>query len=278
MNIGLTLTTTATKVASPELVNRILQVFTEADSMCPPGHTLQPGISMCMVWALLARWATDRDISDLNRALHILVTHANDELGQDPTLYGFLKYCFYQHVPENTADLETAIDAFKKVTRGPDISAGERFLAAQLWIKVAHDSNHVSLCDAYVAAISLLDSHAGSHRTLASRFFNLVESHMDPFDCVPEAAAYFIDQGRVREAVELLEQGRNIILTQFSGGREHVEALRTQDEGLALRFMEARCELDRATLDDNQAHELFRADGSLAAARFVESVELLLRR
>ncbi|MEV5427992.1 CHAT domain-containing protein [Streptomyces sp. NPDC052701] len=87
----------------------------------------------------------------------------------------------------------------------------------------------------------------------------------------PAAAGIAAGFGRAERAVELLEQGRGVLLGQLLDVRDDVEALRAHDAGLAEEFLELRERMAASEAEAAARHAtlpgwLRRADGPMAYA------------
>ena len=159
------------------------------------------------------------------------------------------------------------------VASGPS-AARYRVEAACSLTKIAADSG---LWDealrALSAAVDLLPLmaprhfHRSSQQRMLSRFPTLAS----------DAAAVALRQGRASRAVELLEQGRGVVLSYALETRGDVTELRERYPGLADRFDRTRLELDAASaLPAGLGLTAKRADAGLRRRKVSESWHDLL--
>lgn len=139
-----------------------------------------------------------------------------DEEGKQPALLHYLgRALVAEH--RRTGDpalLEQAKNVFRRLARGPAVGVTERITAARSWGSIANALGDVrSACEGFSTAVSLLELMAwrglrddDQQRLLAGQL-----------GLARTAAALAIECGDHERAVELLEQGRGILLGRLAG-------------------------------------------------------------
>ena len=129
-----------------------------------------------------------------------------------------------------------AFELFEHAADHSSASAKIRFDAAVIWAREAHYRDHPSAVhhDAYTKSLTLL----GRCLIMAST----IESQQNLLVAVPkslalDAVSCSINQGDLRTAVELLEQGKAVLLwSKLRGHRHPLDNLRTIDKELFDQF------------------------------------------
>ncbi|WP_190015373.1 CHAT domain-containing protein [Streptomyces lucensis] len=141
-----------------------------------------------------------------------------------------------------TEDRHRAAEALSEASRVPTAPARSRTLAAAAAGTIAADSGDFARAtDLFALALDQLELTAWRGLGRPDR-----ESLISDFpDLVTNAAASAVRAGRPERAVELLEQGRGILLAQALETRADDQALRARAPDLADRLGEILLELDR---------------------------------
>lgn len=133
-----------------------------------------------------------------------------------------------------------------------------RVHCARLWASRAHRWNHPSALEANQTCLQALQvaittpsaMEAQHARFLSEKAF--IMSRGVTFD----AAALALDQQRVETAIELLEQGRGILLAQMGYFRTSLEDLRAVDADLADEFGRLSSLLETSTATKSQDYSI----------------------
>jgi tetratricopeptide (TPR) repeat protein len=143
------------------------------------------------------------------------------------------------------ADLEKAIQASREAANVREAAPSLRMQAATIWARLsAAAARWQDATDGFKAAVSLLGRVAprslarGDQEHALQRVAGLAN----------DAAACCIQAGLPHLALELLEQGRGILLGQALDTRTDLTALAEQHPGLASQFATLRDALDQASL------------------------------
>ncbi|MET9887331.1 CHAT domain-containing protein [Streptomyces sp. NPDC006430] len=136
-----------------------------------------------------------------------------------------------------------AIDTFRQAARLSTGILHLRLAAARSWgVLAATQKEWEEALRGYAYAIELLPQAAwhGLERTDREHFLSTAQG------LASDAAAVAIEQGRLARAVELLEQGRGVLLAQALDARTDLDELRALDPDLAGAMDGVRNRLDRA--------------------------------
>ncbi|KAG8993898.1 hypothetical protein FRB94_010305 [Tulasnella sp. JGI-2019a] len=208
MNLGYALQLRCVKNPSREDAEAVILRFQEAESLVPPEH---PSVTL------------------VSRAL--------------ASTY----YLLYD-ITQNQDDVEKSMDLFKKAVEHPTGGSYRRLEAAFEWTVAAHHIGryHPSRLEAYKTALSVMHRHIALTPKIVSRH-QIISSHRYK-SLASNAAACAVEYGRLEEAVELLERGRVIVLSEMSGYRNSLDALREIDDEAADTLDRLNRELERTVL------------------------------
>ncbi|ARZ66002.1 hypothetical protein SMD11_0336 [Streptomyces albireticuli] len=152
-------------------------------------------------------------------------------------------------------DIELAFDLFRQATGITTAPALVRYRAARAWGRAAAGlGDWREALDAHRAAVAELPLLAWHGLAREDRLDALGRAA----GLAGDAAAVALNAGRPQEAVQLLEQGRGVLLAQALDARDDMTALRERAPGLAARIREVRALLDadpdtRSASDPDQA-------------------------
>ena len=130
----------------------------------------------------------------------------------------------------------------------------DRLLAALFWVDLSIQWSHPSSLDAYRKSLELLQVLVFTGSSLESLHYRLssaVRLKGTRYLAV-DAAACAIREGRVEIALELLEQGRSLLLTQTGRYRTPVDDLEAVDPNLADEFRRNSVLIERSILMGGQ--------------------------
>jgi tetratricopeptide (TPR) repeat protein/CHAT domain-containing protein len=137
---------------------------------------------------------------------------------------------------EQTADnIEKAFKAFRQAADRPFGSSHARLHGSLNWVTQARAHQHQSLTDAYSHALSLLDRCLITNPSIEyqHQFLNTIPNSSS---IAVDAAASAIEDGKVKDAVKLVEQGKGILWSRMRGYRHSLDGIRELDEALAADF------------------------------------------
>ncbi len=228
---------------------------------CSPDDPNLAGFLSILGHVLQARYEHEGRTNDLDAA--IAAGNRAVELSEpgDPRLgrhLGALGHAFYlRHVGNNeTADLDTAIERWRAATEADSTGPSVRMQAALEWASAAFkDRRMAAAADGFAAAVDLLPLVVW--RGL-DRFTQ--EDHLAELaGLASDAAAAAIAAGQPRRAVELLEQGRQVLWTQALHLRSDLTQLQEKAPELASRLDMARSQLDSPVPDSGSGGFSLRA-------------------
>lgn len=127
-----------------------------------------------------------------------------------------------------------------------------RFRTANLWIRFARERTHPSALEAYSTALDLLQTIVTAGKTLDSRHERLLDRTKS---LASDAAALAIEQRQLETAVELLEQGRGILLGQLGRYQTPLERLPVGGNQLPDEFMRLSSELETSIASGGRISE-----------------------
>ena len=150
--------------------------------------------------------------------------------------------------------------ATMSATSGPP---GVRLRAATLWVDVTVKWADRSALKAYHATIGLLDTILASGRSLESRHRRLASVEAGRTQTLAvDGAACAIGSGEVELAIEMLEQGRSVLLTQAGRYRTRVDELEATHPGLASQFRSISAMMDASAMDRGQRNPDLAPNGT----------------
>jgi hypothetical protein len=238
-NLGCALLLRSARPDGGAALDEAANVLREAADATPDDHLTRPIYLANLGGALVARFRRRHDLSDLDGALAALRQVA-DSRALDRTAVSRSAYL-------TTMARALMEDAVRKRHQGPLAGAitmlraaagagpaptADRVQAACEWADLAATADLSAAADGYATAVGLLDMLAwrGLRRVdqelLLARFSGVAG----------DAAAAAIAAGQPGRAVELLEQGRGVLLAQAIGARAAYDALRRQAPALADRL------------------------------------------
>lgn len=144
-------------------------------------------------------------------------------------------------IDRDPADLDGAIGMWRSAAGSPVGSVEIRMAAARNWARAATEERDSELAlEAYSTAVGLLPLLAwrGLDRTVQERRLASTKG----LAC--EAAAWSLAAGQTERAVELLEQGRQVLWSQAVQTRSDLSVLAAVDPELAADLDQTRQELD----------------------------------
>jgi hypothetical protein len=122
------------------------------------------------------------------------------------------------------------------------------------WVELSTQWSHLSSLDAYCKSLELLQVLISTGSSLESLHYRLTSTvrlkrtrHL-----AVDAAACAIREGRIEMALELLEQGRSLLLTQAGRYRTPVEDLEVVDPILADEFRRISVLMEKSVLTSGQ--------------------------
>jgi tetratricopeptide (TPR) repeat protein len=141
------------------------------------------------------------------------------------------------------ADLMASISAFKTAAQSKTAYPRDALQAARNWADLSHHyDNMSSALDGYRTALEILPKVAWLGLSTSSLRTSLSQVDAEHLSCL--AAACAIQQGRLEEAVELLDVGRSVFWQQASSLRVELEKLKEMEPELADQLERVGQKLD----------------------------------
>ena len=163
-------------------------------------------------------------------------------------LYSFLRRYGLSY---DKRDVDEIFRLYPIAATNPYAKVPNRFEISCHWAYAARYFGHPSTSDAYKSAISLLQDSLAFAPTLETQHFRLV-SMRDNIEKLPlDCASYQVRTGRLRDAIETLEQGRGLLWSEMRGLRTSIDHLRTVDSCLAEKFAAVNRDLEALTMSSS---------------------------
>ena len=193
-----------------------------------------------------------REIKYLNRAISIArenINSADLQALRDIArvrLIGFLetRLGLYQF----REDLDELMQLYPMVSAHQHVTSIASCPVSCKWASIAHSVGHPSASTAYDQAISSIQASLIFAPTLDVQHSRLVAMG-DRIKTVPlDYTSYQIHTGRLRQAIETLEQGRALLWSEMRGLRASTDKLRAADSHLAEKFAAVNKNLEKLAL------------------------------
>lgn len=289
-NLGSVLNFLFTIDGDPDLLVEAVDVLRRALRLLPIGHTQRPSVSRQLADALLVTQSHGGDppVGNLLVEAAALLRQGLASLPADHPDAAIQRYLLgevsYRHYASTGDDADRVVaiehwrDACQVTTALPEV----RGAAAQRWgDAAAQASDWPEAVEGYAVAVEMVGRRAS--RSLARA--DQERALRGPAGVVRNAAACAVAAGNPNLAVELLEQGRGILLSRVLDTRSDLSELRSQHPHLAAEFVRVRDAFDRpstsAGLDGADSiirrHALAREwDALLATIRSLDRFETFL--
>ncbi|KAG1773739.1 CHAT domain-containing protein [Suillus placidus] len=146
-------------------------------------------------------------------------------------------YLSRYQILHDPADLSLAIENFRLASRHPTQGFPERIVTAQNWVTAAEEHSHTSALEAYNTCFDLLDGHLATRSSTISRR-EAATAFSGARSLPVDAASCAIRHDKLRQAIELAEQGRGQQWSLASRLRTSVEDLESANPNLAHNYLE----------------------------------------
>ncbi|OAX31809.1 hypothetical protein K503DRAFT_810411 [Rhizopogon vinicolor AM-OR11-026] len=216
----------------------------------------------------------DEALANANFALSLTGTHDPRQSavhGNISDIYVLYHESRLQTTGEDANNLNAAMAHIKAAS--DSISGGLLFrLRKSLrWVSIARQYTHSTLLEAYATSMQLLDSYMSTAASVSSRHHTMKGF---PLTLAVDAASCALQCGDECRAVELLEQGRNVIWTQMARFRMPIDDLRERDdhaEALVTKFRELSHLLDKPPAEHPAGTPRIKVDAE--ATRYTRLVD-----
>ncbi|MFC5212380.1 CHAT domain-containing protein [Streptomyces coerulescens] len=220
----------------------------EAVAATPDDHPARGRSLLGLATAFVTRFLLTGSADDLTGAIDAAESALRATPHDDPRRVSFLAVLAQAHSlaaahEESHHDLEKACSAFREAAGVEGVPTKVRFSVAAHWgLRAALLADWAQAVDAYRVAVGQLPLMAWHGLELDDRISGLAVS--DSIAC--DAAAAALSAGRPQTALQLLEQGRGVLLAQAVDSRFDTAALAEQEPRLAERIAEIRAVLHSA--------------------------------
>jgi tetratricopeptide (TPR) repeat protein len=223
--------------------------------------------------ALHTRFQRTGRSADLDGAISLLQKATPAAPGAEPRTPGRLSNLGFALLDRfrrssQASDLYQAMQAFRDAAAMESQSALWRVRIARSWGSTAAQAGDWrQAAQGFSLAVSLLPQVASRHLQRGDQEYSLSQL----VDLASDAAACALHAGDADQAVQLLEQGRGIILTQALEAHGDLTDLQERAPELAARFTQLRDQLDAPDLD--RASVLFSNEQGIRAVVLGDAIE-----
>ena len=235
-----------------EDLNEATTYYHEALGLHPLGHPGHSTSLYSLACAVFIRYEQSNLMEDLEEAIahwrKALSLHPPDHPDCSKWLNGLASGVLARYVQSGRAeDLEESFMLYKQAANHLPASFKSRLTAAVEWAGAARQHHHSSVIRAYSISLQLLDRCLISFPNIESQQKFLAIAHM-PRSLASDATSAAIDTKDLEAAVELLEQGRAMLLSKLKGYRYPLDQLRQVNRHLADELGALGVELEHLAL------------------------------
>ncbi|KAG1830288.1 CHAT domain-containing protein [Suillus subalutaceus] len=274
-NLGLALYTRYNKLHVIEDLNEAIDRYRESLRLKrhdhPGRHLTLSGLSA----SLCSRFTQTRENEDIEEAINLCRESlvALSSLHPDRWFsYTWLKgaYLARYRILHDPADLSLAIENFRLASGHPTQGFPRRIRQAIGWARQAEVYQHESALEAYQMCFELFDSHVMTRSSIISR--REAATAFRGAQLLPvDAASCAIRRDNLRQAVELVEQGRGQQWSLASRLKTPVEDLESANPNLAHNYLELSKRVSNAA--QSSATITDRAAADRAATKYRKLME-----
>ncbi|KAG1747308.1 CHAT domain-containing protein [Suillus lakei] len=249
-NLALALKTRYAKSDASEDLNEAIDLYRESLQFLRPDNPERHKIFHNLSSALCSRFTQSRKNEDVEEAIRLCQESLEALPSLHPSRYfSYMRlqgaYLSRYRVQRKSADLSLAVENFRLASRHPTQGFPERIKEAVEWACQAEVYRHDSALEAYQMCFELFDNHVMTRSSIISRreaatVFRGTQSL--PVD----AASCAIRRDNLRQAIELVEQGRGQQWSLASRLRTPLEDLESRSPKLARNFSKLSKRLSEA--------------------------------
>ncbi|KAG1788934.1 CHAT domain-containing protein [Suillus plorans] len=241
-NLALALKTRYDKTHVSEDLNEAIDLYRESLRLRRLDHP-ERSITLCSLsWVLCSRFAQTQKNEDVEEAIVLcqqsLAALSSLHPGRH---FGYMQlqeaYLSRYRILHDPADLSLAIENFRLASRHPTQGFPRRITEAIDWARQADVYQHESALEAYQMCLELFDSHVMTRSSIISRR-EAATAFRHARSLPVDAASCAIRRNDLRQAVELVEQGRGQQWSLASRLRTSVEDLESANPTLARNYLE----------------------------------------
>ncbi|KAG1747331.1 CHAT domain-containing protein [Suillus lakei] len=240
-NLASALQTRYAKSDASEDLNEAIDLLRESLQFLRPDNPERHTNFQNLSSALCSRFTQSRKNEDVEEAIRL----CQESLEALPSLHPsrYFSYRWLQEaylsryrVQRKSADLSLAVENFRLASRHPTQGFPERIKEAINWTFAAERHSHSSALEAYKTFFELLDRHLASRSSIVAR--REASAAFRRASALPvNAASCAIRLDNLRDAIELVEQGRGQQWSLASRLRSPLEDLQSTNINLAYTFM-----------------------------------------
>ncbi|KAG1852529.1 CHAT domain-containing protein [Suillus subluteus] len=249
-NLALALLTRHDKLDVSEDLNEAIDRYRESLRLRRHDHPERHINLYSLGSALCSRFMHTRENEDIEEAIDL----CRESLEALPSLHPDRHYSYFRlreaymsryRIQHDPADLSLAVENFRLASQHPTQGFPERILEAIDWARQTEVYQHESALEAYQMCFELFNSHVMTRSSITSRreaataFYGAQSLPVDAASCA-------IRSGNLRQAVELVEQGRGQQWSLASRLRTPLEDLESASPQLAQRLSELSKRLSHA--------------------------------
>jgi hypothetical protein len=224
-------------------------------ALCPAGHE---GRAVCIADLLFAMGTLAENDSAMPSSYdlsEIILLGSEVEKLLDPS------HPYLVDVNRNRAvlhlkngEFNVAFMLFQEAAMHQTGSTREKLSVAVEWAAAARINGHASTHNAYMTAMDLFDQCQITCTTVDSKyeFFTSHFTAQEASSLSSNAASFAIEEGRLEEAVEILERGRTFVWATMCGYRTELSELQRASPELAERFASLNFTLERFVVVSEQ--------------------------
>ncbi|KAG8875980.1 hypothetical protein FRB97_004530 [Tulasnella sp. 331] len=229
-----------------------IKLYEEALQLLPPGHEDRPFSLINLAMAISYPFDQSRDHADLERAirlheeaLKLLPPPHPDRSCSLGNLANVILTLFGR--TRARSDLDRAMSLMEEACSSEHGNLEARFVVSWNWTRCSLQHAHPSVLKSFTAALELLDTLVTMSSSLDSRYRRTFGTMLvQPESLASDAAAVALYLDQPRRAVELLEQGRGILLAQLARYRTALDDLRAVCPEIATEFTELSSQLEES--------------------------------
>ncbi|PBK97702.1 TPR-like protein [Armillaria gallica] len=270
-NLGIALLARFENCHDIEDLHDSISLHREAVQLHPPGHQDRAMALNYLSIALGARFSAQGKEEDLDQA--IVYGEESEQLAvrtNQPTSARISTNLGMSYALRGNIDL--ACSRFESATTYIHAVLEDRFQAARVWADKAHNYKHPSALTAYRTALVLVERCLVTRTTVELQREFLARSETKNLPAL--AAACAIELGALKDAVEMLEQGRGLLWSKLRDYRSPLEAIHRVSPELADTFKEISLQLEHLATSSASSSWLGKVTASLdSSAAFDTKVQ-----
>ncbi|KAG1844242.1 CHAT domain-containing protein [Suillus subluteus] len=268
-NLAAALQSRYEKLDASEDLDEAINLYRDSLQLTPHGHPLRYSTLFNLSSALCSRFTQTRKNEDIEEAIRLCQESLESLPSLHPSRYfsymGLQKaYLARYRMQRKSADLSLAVENYRLASRHPTQGFPERIKEAINWTVAAESHSHASAMEAYKTFFELLDRHLSTRSSIVAR--REAASAFRRARTLPvDAASCAMRLDNLRDAVELVEQGRGQQWSLASRLRNPLEDLESTNANLAHEFSELSKRLSDA---QGSASSADRAAADRAAIQY----------